>query len=151
MSLRMLVLAVFGIVNFSLAAYPTAGLQLHLDASSLTGYANGDAVTLWPDLAGGDNNATSIGTPTYIADGLNGRPVIKIDGTSDRNGNGLPNSFDFYTIPTILNVKTIAFVFKPTSNTYYSWSTILGGPSWDNYGWHGDTNWGSAYWDLTYA
>lgn len=151
MSLRMLVLAVFGIVNFTLAAYPADGLQLHLDASSLTGYADGDTVTLWPDLAGGDNNATSTGTPTYIAGGLNGRPVIKIDGTSNRDGNGLPNSFDFYAIPTIPNVKTIAFVFKPTSNTYYTWSTILGGPSWDNYGWHGDTNWGSAYWDLTYA
>lgn len=140
-----------GVAAVACAAYPTTGLQLHLDASSLSGYSDGAVVATWPDLAGADHNAASTGTPTYVANGLNGKPVIRIDGTSNRFGDGLPNSYDFYTFPAILNVKTIAFVFKPTSNTYYTWAPMLAGPTSDNYGWHGDTVWGNAYWDHNYS
>ena len=87
-----LTLIICGMVSIACAAYPTAGLQLHLDASQLNGYRDGDVVAAWPDLAGGDNNATSAGTPTYIANALNGKPAIKIEGTSDRTGAELPNS-----------------------------------------------------------
>jgi hypothetical protein len=142
---------VLGIASYAGADIPTTGLQLHLDASSLTGYSNGDTVANWQDLAGGDNSGTSTGTPTYVTNVLNGLPVIKIDGTSNRSGGTLPNSNDFYSIPTIANVKTIAMVFKPTSNTYYSWSAMMAGPTSDNYGWHGDTHWGNAYWDYAYS
>lgn len=148
---RLLVLfSAFGFACCAVAV-PTTGLQLHLDAGSLAGYSSGAVVSTWPDLAGGDNNATSAGTPTYIANRLNGKPVIKIDGTSDITGADMPHSNDFYTIPTIYNVKTIAFVFKSTSNTYYSWAPIFGGPTWNDYGWHGDTHWGVAYWDYAYS
>lgn len=145
------ILAIFGTLGLTWAAYPTTGLQLHLDASSLTGYTDGSVVATWPDLAGGDNNATSAGTPTYVANGLNGKPIIRIDGTSDRNNNDLPKSYDFYSFPSILNVKTIAFVFKPSSSTYWTWSAMMAGPTNDNYGWHGDTHWGNAYWDYGYS
>jgi hypothetical protein len=139
------------LISTCFAAYPTAGLQLHFDAGSLTGYNDGDVVALWPDLAGGDNNGTSAGTPTYVANGFNGKPLIRIDGTSDRYNNGLPKSYDFYAFPAILNVKTIAFVFKPSSSTYYSWAPMMAGPTSENYGWHGDTHWGNAYWDYAYS
>mgnify|MGYP003745849517 FL=1 len=144
-------MAVCGIVCWAEAAYTSTGLALHLDAGSLAGYSSGDTVAVWTDLAGGDHNATSAGTPTYVANALNGLPVIKIDGTSDRYGNGLPNSYDFYAIPTVSDVKTIAMVFKPTSNSYYTWAPIMAGPTGDNYGWHGDTHWGNAYWDYAYS
>ena len=146
-----IVLAILGFISLAQAAIPTTGLQLHLDAGSLTGYSDGATVHTWPDLAGGDNNATSIGTPTYVADGLNGLPVIQIEGTSNRDGNGLPNSDDYFSFPEISNVKTIALVFKSTSNTYYTWSTILSGPTNDEYYWHGDTRWGTTYWDYGYT
>jgi hypothetical protein len=146
-----LLMALCGISAFACAAYSTAALQLHLDAGSLTGYADGATVATWTDLAGGDNDAMSAGTPTYVANALNGLPVIKIAGTSDRAGNGLAAEYDFYSIPTIADVKTIAMVFKPTGNTYYTWSTIMSGPTGDNYGWHGDTHWGNAYWDYAYS
>ena len=141
-----LFLAVCGFVGSA-----QAGLALHLDASSLTGYNTGDTVSTWADLAGGDNTAVSAGTPTYVANAINGKPVIQIDGTSDRAGNGLPASYDFYSIPTVSGVKTIAMVFKPTSNTYYTWAAMMAGPTGDNYGWHGDTHWGTAYWDYAYS
>ncbi len=138
-------------ILLSLAGLTNAGLQLHLDASSLTGYSDGDSVTTWVDLAGGDNSAVSTGTPTYVANALNGKAVIKIAGTSDRYGNGKAAEYDFYSIPTISNVQTIAMVFKPTSNSYYTWAPIMSGPTADNYGWHGDTHWGNAYWDYAYS
>jgi hypothetical protein len=143
------------VTNYVCASMPARGLRLHLDANSLIGYVNGQTVSSWPDLAvadGNANNATSTGTPIYVPNSLNGKPIIKIAGTSDRNGNGTTTEYDFYAIsPTIPNVKTIALVFKPTSNTYYTWSTIMSGPTSDNYGWHGDTHWGSAYWDYAYS
>jgi hypothetical protein len=142
--------AVCGIVSCSaFAAYPTTGLQLHLDASSLTGYAQGSPVTLWPDLAGGDHNATSTGTPSYIANALNGRPAIKIKGTSDLNNNSLPASTDYFSFSQVSNVKTIALVFKRTSAVYYTWSTFLDSPT--GYAIHGDHNWGTAYWDKDWS
>ncbi|HOK95196.1 MAG TPA: immunoglobulin domain-containing protein [Anaerohalosphaeraceae bacterium] len=146
-----LLLSLLGMIGIVPAAIPTTGLQLHLDASSLVGYSNGAVVSTWPDLAGGNHNATSAGTPTFLANRLNGKPVIKIDGTSDITGADMPHSFDFYAIPTIYNVKTIAFVFKSTSNTYYSWAPIMAGPTSDDYGWHGDTWWGTPYWDHLYS
>lgn len=142
---------VCGLVCGVNAAYTTTGLALHLDAGSLSGYNDGDTVSVWIDLAGGDNTAVSAGSPTYVATGLNGKPVVRIDGTSDRYGNGLPKSYDFFSIPTISDVKTIAFVFKPASNSYYTWAPIMAGPTGDNYGWHGDTHWGNAYWDYAYS
>jgi hypothetical protein len=142
---------ILSLTAFVQAAIPTAGLQLYLDASSLTGYNTGDSVTTWVDLAGGDNSAVSTGTPTYIANALNGKAAIKIAGSSDRNGYGLTSEYDYYAIPTVSNVQTLALVFKPTSNTYYTWSTIMSGPTSDNYGMHGDTHWGNAYWDYAYS
>jgi hypothetical protein len=131
------------------------GLVLDLDASSLTGYTNGQTVPSWPDLAvadGNANNATSTGTPTYVSNAINGKPIIRIDGTSDSTGTSLPAQHDFYSIsPTVKDVKTIALVFKPTSNTYYTWAPIMSGPTSDDYGWHGDTHWGNAYWDYSYT
>jgi hypothetical protein len=144
-------LMILGMAGYAGAAIPTTGLQLHLDASSLTGYSNGQTVSTWTDSSGAGNNATSAGTPTYVANALNGLPVISIDGTSNSAGGGLPNSFDFYSFSTISNVKTIAMVWKPTSNSYYTWAAPMAGPTGSDYGWHGDTAWGNAYWDHSYS
>jgi hypothetical protein len=38
------------------------GLLLHLDAGALTGYGNGDPVSLWPDLSGLSHDGAPVGT-----------------------------------------------------------------------------------------
>jgi hypothetical protein len=48
---------------------------------------DGTAVRLWADASGNGYNATQSTTaarPTYVANGLNGLPVVRFDGTDDR-------------------------------------------------------------------
>lgn len=56
---------------------------IHLDASSLEGFSDGDTVNVWPDLATGDTidgTVAKLGAnllPTYKSDILNGKPVVR--------------------------------------------------------------------------
>ena len=59
-----------------------ADTLMWFDASQLTGYTNGQAITSWTDIIGG-NNATPFSTgPTYVANTLNGLPVVSFSGTN---------------------------------------------------------------------
>lgn len=102
----------------SLASPPvTANLALELDASSLTGYNNGDVVSVWPDSSGRGNAAISTGTPTYIASDstINNMPAIRITGPRDLLGNPTGESGDWYALQDeVTNVQTVAMVFKRT-------------------------------------
>lgn len=63
-----------------------AGLQLHLDATQITGLVNLDPVTTWPDTSGFARNssqATAAKKPQYIATGQNGKPIVRFDGVDD--------------------------------------------------------------------
>jgi hypothetical protein len=64
-----------------------AGLGLWVDASQITGLADGDPVATWSDLSGNGRNfaqATSAQRPTYKVSILNGKPVVRFDGVDDR-------------------------------------------------------------------
>ncbi|MGE4285334.1 MAG: LamG-like jellyroll fold domain-containing protein [Phycisphaerae bacterium] len=149
MKRNLLVLSILTVCGSLLAAYPATNPAFWLDATALTGFSDGDTVSTWPDISGGGNDAVSPGDPTYRADALNGRPVIEIAGSSDTDGYGLNSQSDYFGFNEITNVKTLAFVFKPTSNTYWSWSSILNSPTGNQ--WHGDTSWGNTYWDHSWA
>jgi hypothetical protein len=63
----------------------TDGLALWLDASSLTGLNDGDYVAEWQDKSGNNRHAlqeTESLQPTYLANEVNGHPVVKFN--SDR-------------------------------------------------------------------
>jgi hypothetical protein len=65
---------------------PTNGLILALDAqSALTQYGNGNAVSSWLDSSGLAHHAITSGggSPTVVANALNGRPVVRFDGSDD--------------------------------------------------------------------
>ena len=136
------------------AAYSTSGLKLHLDVDSLSGLENGDVVSSWQDSSGNGNDVMSPGEPVYIADSLNGHGVVSITGSADLNGNSIYESDGvtvekdnyFALTDTIHNVKTIAMVFKRTTNVYYTWAPILGGEAGSN-PFHGDASYGTAYWN----
>ncbi|NQU22982.1 MAG: LamG domain-containing protein, partial [Candidatus Nealsonbacteria bacterium] len=73
------------------APLPTAGLSLHLDASTITGLANGDPVALWPDSSGNGRNAIQdvlSSQPEYRngANGINGVPSVYFAGISVLDG-----------------------------------------------------------------
>jgi alpha-glucosidase len=58
----------------------TRGLVMHLDASSITGAADGDVISVWPDISGRANNALSgsgaVDLPVYRTAMLNNRPAV---------------------------------------------------------------------------
>jgi hypothetical protein len=58
---------------------------LWLDASTLSG-SNGDPISTWADVSGNARNATGSGTarPTLQNNALNGRPIVRFDGTDDQ-------------------------------------------------------------------
>jgi hypothetical protein len=61
----------------------TNGLVLHLDASAIQGLNTNDPVSQWDDLSGNGHHAiqnTEVNQPVFIADGLNGKPVVRFDG-----------------------------------------------------------------------
>lgn len=59
------------------------GMIIHLDASMLEGFQDGDAVEIWPDLAVNDavdGTVTQVGSnglPAYYGDILNGKAVVR--------------------------------------------------------------------------
>ena len=62
-----------------------SGLGLWLDAGTITGLSDGDAISTWNDLSGAGRNATGSGSarPTYETNELNGKPVVRGDGVDD--------------------------------------------------------------------
>lgn len=57
-------------------------LEFWVDASSITGLANGSALSVWEDLSGNGNDAVQAGgaRPTYIENGLNGMGIVRFNG-----------------------------------------------------------------------
>jgi hypothetical protein len=70
--------------GFSPRAIP--GLVFWVDASYITGLNDGDSVTTWSDLSGNGNDATqatAAAKPILKLNIINGRPVVRFDGTDD--------------------------------------------------------------------
>jgi hypothetical protein len=64
----------------------TDGLYFRLDASAITGLVDGDKVATWVDTGSAMKNATQSvegAKPTYKTNILNGKPVVRFDGTDD--------------------------------------------------------------------
>lgn len=60
-------------------------IKIYVDTSSFSGFADGDAVGTAPDLSGNGNHLTAVLTarPTYKVNIINGRPVMRFDGTAN--------------------------------------------------------------------
>ena len=70
------------------APIPTSGLQLWLKADAGV-TLNGSKVSRWADQSGNGNNGVQLDAerqPLLVRDALNGKPVIRFDGTDDRLG-----------------------------------------------------------------
>ena len=86
-----LVLALTLTASASAAPLPvTAGLQLHLDASAITGLNPSDPVANWDDLSPADNDAVAGGSnqPLYMPAVANGLPAVRFDGSNDAMNTG---------------------------------------------------------------
>lgn len=85
------------------ALEPVAGMSLWLKADSLA-LSDGDPVSTWADESGNGYDATNTGTarPTFKTNILNGKPVIRFDGTNDC----LNTSLTYGTSASIILVAT---------------------------------------------
>ena len=87
------------------------GLKLWLDATGVNGdgqadqIANGTEVTSWTDKAGGDHNASGGNPPTYSSTGLNWKPALRFDGSTD-----------WLSFPEIDSVRTVFWVVSRDQN-----------------------------------
>ena len=81
-------------------AIPADGLLLHLDASQILGKSDGDPILSWLDTSGNSNDAhLPNGTPTYVANSLNGRPGVHFDGLSRlATSNSFGNTYSIITV-----------------------------------------------------
>lgn len=64
-----------------------AGLVARWEGDTVSGIANGDPISLWPDASGNGNdpsNVTVAAQPEYRVSGLNGLPMVIFDGVDDR-------------------------------------------------------------------
>lgn len=76
-------------------------------ADTITGLADGDPVTLWPDQSGNLNDATQSGShcPTFKTSIINSLPVVRFDGADD-----------FMTFPVATFTYWTLFLVQQTSN-----------------------------------
>ena len=100
-----------------------AGCQLWMDASQLTGLANGVALTTFTDLSGAARHATGVTTtrPTYYSSAnlINSLPVVRFDATTHKMTTGY----------TVSGAFTIFLVEKGVSSVTYARTINNGGGS----------------------
>jgi autotransporter-associated beta strand protein len=91
----------------------TSGLVLRMDASQITGSADGAQLNTWADTSGLANNAarqggSSAGFPKYVTGALNGQPVVRFNSETGNTG-------DYFQFNRISAIRTVFWVLKDTS------------------------------------
>jgi autotransporter-associated beta strand protein len=86
------------------------GLVLRMDASQISGVANGSQLNVWTDASGNSNNAvrqsdSSSGYPQYISNGINSRPVVRFN-------SGNPTMGDSLKFSRISTIRSVFWVLK---------------------------------------
>lgn len=100
---------------FSTAALVMDGLVIQLDAGSISGLNDGDAVASWADSATGDSIDGAVtqlgenGLPTYQGNAINGQAVVRFTGSQ------VLNSADFSWIDVDAGITVFAVVTGDSS------------------------------------
>lgn len=93
--------------------------------------ANGDPITTWPDQSGNSVNATGVNSPTFAANGPNGRPSIAFNGlnqyftTATLAGLSQGEAFIVPRInvdPPALDIRTALWHLGGGASTHYPWT-----------------------------
>ncbi len=88
---KLFLLALLSLSSLVQAQSVTEGLIIHLDAGKINGLIDGDEVSLWPDQSQSDsvngtlNTVSGWNMPKYYRNGLNGRPVVRFNGSNCLN------------------------------------------------------------------
>jgi hypothetical protein len=83
---------------------------------ALETYGNGAAVPVLNDFSGNGNNYNAAGSPTFIAGGLGGNPVVRFTGSQSLSNNG----------PSNMNNMTSMSIFAVANHTgIATWQTLF--------------------------
>ncbi len=116
---------------------PDNGLQLWLRADSVSGIASGGQPSRWGDSSGHGDFATQSDPALrsrWISGGLNGRPVMHLDGIDD-----------YWQLPPHDDIRT-AFVVAKHATGSQDWAPLLGS---SNTAWHGGPDNRLFWWEYT--
>lgn len=89
------------------SSIPSSGLQLWLKADAITGLSDGASVSTWADTSGIGNHAAQADPakmPKWFGSAVNGKPVVRFDGTNDYLNLGDPASLTIRDGITIITV-----------------------------------------------
>lgn len=103
-----------------------AGLLAWYKADAITGLADNDPVATWPDSSASGFDATAEGgqRPTYKTNELNGKPVVRFDGTSDTMASSYPTSqkpFSVFAVVKATNFDDYRCIIGSFVNTGIEW------------------------------
>jgi len=112
-----------GLASAASGALVNSGLQVHLDASQITGLSSGDPVSTWADQSGNGRSATAsdANRPTYITNAMNGLPVVRFNGT-----NALLSSFPSNTFSVDGTTLFAVFRVQPAATAQYTLTSLHG-------------------------
>ena len=123
------------VVNLHTLIADIPGLVLWVNADAILDMTNGGTVDTWHDLSGNANDLERhIGTPVYMTNAVNGRPVVRFDG----------NDNNYYDFDRISDIRTVIWVVREDAAASGS-RFLLGddatyhfhrGADPDNYIWH---------------
>lgn len=133
------VIAGSNVASFTYASIPATGMMLWLKGDAGITQSAGK-VSTWTDQAGNGtisaNQATAASQPTFVSSGVNGRPVVRFDGSDDcLSFSGVP--VNGLTGMTILMVSANSVSQSPTTHAqataiYWdetaSWGTVYLSP-----------------------
>ncbi|HVU80034.1 MAG TPA: hypothetical protein VHD37_01585 [Candidatus Paceibacterota bacterium] len=105
-----------------------SGLVEWLDASQITGKADGDSVATWTDASGNGYDATAVGgSPTYQTNILNGRPVLRFVAASSQKMRAHPTVNTPYTLFVVArlnggsNGRILGSIYPNNQNYLCGW------------------------------
>jgi hypothetical protein len=93
------------------------GLQLWLDATQITGYTNGQAMTSWADASPNTFSNAGYNGPTYRTNLLNSKPVVVFNGTNQyfdfgNRLNMLTNGISVFSVASFSNASDGIIISK---------------------------------------
>jgi autotransporter-associated beta strand protein len=124
----------------------TNGLVLRMDASQITGTGDGAQLNTWVDTSSVANSAlrqsgSSSGYPKYVANAVNGRPVVRFN-------SGAASAGDHFRFNRISTIRTVFWILKEDAGL--ADGRFLLGDS-DNYDFHRGSTPNGPLWDSNYS
>lgn len=125
---RLMMMGFGGPLSQPVLTPPTANLRLWLKADALS-LANGADVTSWTDSSGNNFHVPALAArPTFVTSGINGKPSIAFNGSSQAFGGATVATPLFSDLAGTGNTFEIAVVFNATSvapdTTTSAWNRV---------------------------